>query len=170
MVRAGAFRNCLTQDVRCLLNHSANHILGRTKSGTLELREDDVGLRFFCSLPDTSYAADLVQAIKRGDVSQCSFGFIVGRDGQRWTDREGLPLLRELLSIETLVDVSPVTFPAYTGTSVDVRSLFPDGLPAEVRARRTGERLEGGIYRVPTLSDDLWRARAEMKNRLVMLQ
>lgn len=123
VIKPGAFARCIRdrQDVRCLFNHSPNHVLGRTASGTLELHEDSQGLFFKCSLPKTALASDLRESIARGDVSGCSFGFSVHEDNWPSGDR------RELLDIGTLYDVGPVTFPAYEGTNVAARSLGVHG-------------------------------------------
>lgn len=132
----GAFSDCLKSkpDVRALINHDANLVLGRTPK-TLRLDEDETGLRFDCDTPDTQPARDLLTSIERGDISQCSFGFYVRK--QKWSEEEdekGNPMLvRELHKVD-LFDVSAVTFPAYPQTSVDLRSLFPDGLPRALRA------------------------------------
>src|SRR3990167_4528362 len=123
IVRPGAFTRTLkTADVRALMNHDPNFVLGRNKAGTLELSQDDKGLRYIITPPDTSYANDLLVSIERGDVSQSSFGFRVVKD--RWTeDLANKTILRELLEVK-LFDVSPVTFPAYAQTEVHVRGLL----------------------------------------------
>lgn len=139
MIMPGAFKDCLAADdpppdVRCLFNHDASAILGRTVAKTLALAEDSTGLHFACDLPDTQTARDVLTSIDRGDISQCSFGFFVRK--QKWTeeiDEDGTEhLIRELHAVDVF-DVSPVTFPAYTGTTVDVRALWPDGQPAALR-------------------------------------
>lgn len=138
-IMPGAFRDCLATkpDVRALVNHDANLVLGRTTAKTLALDEDDTGLRFSCNLPDTQAARDLLTSIKRGDISQCSFGFYVRK--QKFAeedDGEGnSSLIRELHAVD-LFDVSAVTFPAYPQTSLDVRSLWPDGIPASLARMR----------------------------------
>jgi hypothetical protein len=138
----GAFSRCLNEgaDVRCLFNHDADMILGRTKSGTLRLSEHAQGLYFDCDLPDTQAGRDVRESVKRGDISQCSFGFTVR--GQNWLESG---TIRELVDVD-LYDVSPVTFAAYPQTSVSARqqiepsALWPDGIPAEVRNRESTGR------------------------------
>ena len=74
-IKKGAFkRACSKDDVRCLFNHSVNMILGRTTNKTLEVSEDDLGLKIHDTFPDTSYAKDVRTVIKRGDITQMSFG------------------------------------------------------------------------------------------------
>lgn len=126
IIRPGAFAKTIREaDVRALYNHDANLVLGRTKSGTLRLIEDEVGLRIEVDPPDTQYARDLMTSIGRGDVDQMSFGFRVIKDEWR-TDLK--PAERELIEV-ALYDVSPVTFPAYPATSVNVRELMPEEPP-----------------------------------------
>lgn len=117
-VAPGAFRRAIAEDdVRALFNHDPNFILGRNRSGTLTLKEDDVGLAIDILPPDTQQARDLMVSIERGDISQMSIGFRALK--QEW-DESGDVLKRKLLECE-LFDVSPVTFPAFTQTDVGLR-------------------------------------------------
>lgn len=119
-VRAGAFKKSIeSDDIRALFNHDPNYVLGRNKSGTLELREDEKGLFVRIYPPDTSWANDLSVSISRGDISQMSFGFVVLKDEWRTEDNVDI---RELFEVK-LFDVSPVTFPAYTQTDVGIRTV-----------------------------------------------
>ncbi len=128
-IRPGAFARVLKSkpDVRCLFNHDANNILGRTSAGTLALSEDSQGLKFSCELPDTQFANDLWKSISRGDVCGCSFAFTVRSD--TWPTAT----TREIVDIEKLYDVGPVTYPAYESTSVDARREL---VAAECRSAR----------------------------------
>ena len=112
------FVDVMEDDVRALKNHDSNYLLGRTKSGTLRIAYDEKGLMYDYDSPDSSYARDLLVSIDRGDLDQSSFGF--------WPDYEhmevstlpdGSTLIRQKRAVK-LYDVSPVTFPAYEGTSV----------------------------------------------------
>ena len=108
-----------TQDIRALWNHNSDFPLGRTKNDSLTLEKDEKGLRFTITPPDTSWGRDALESVKRGDVSGMSFGFFTNKD--RWTEETGKTPLRELLAID-LLEVSPVTFPAYPSTSASARS------------------------------------------------
>lgn len=121
MIAPGAFANAIqNSDVRGLWNHDSNIVLGRNKSGTLRLNEDDQGLGFEIDMPDTQLVRDMVMSpIDRGDVSQCSFGFRTITDSWRKQDGEWIRTLEEV----ELFDVSPVTYPAYTNTDVALRSM-----------------------------------------------
>lgn len=119
-VAAGTFRRAIAEDdVRALFNHDANIVLGRNRAGTLKLSEDDVGLAYEITPPDTQAARDLLVSIDRGDISQSSFGFRVRKE--EWDETQDPPL-RTILEVE-LFDVSPVTFAAYPTTDVALRSL-----------------------------------------------
>lgn len=118
-IAPGAFATAIGRDdVRALINHDDDLVLGRTKSGTLRLQEDASGLRVEIDPPDTSYANDLIVSMQRGDIDQMSFGFRAVK--QEW-DETGPILKRTILEVE-LFDVSPVTFPAYESTEIAVRS------------------------------------------------
>lgn len=128
-VAPGTFLSSLSGDVRALTNHDSTLVLGRTTAGTLKLREDATGLWGDVIInPNDSDAMNTYERVKRGDVSQCSFGFKITKedtevreDGSvHWTIRE----------VE-LYEVSVCTFPAYEATNVQARS---DQL-AEIRAR-----------------------------------
>ena len=120
-IAAGAFANVLENDVRALFNHESDIVLGRTKSGTLTLEEDETGLRVEITPPDTQAARDVMELLKRGDVDQMSFAFRVGKD--MWTKNEDETIERTITEIASLYDVSVVTYPAYPDTSAAVRSL-----------------------------------------------
>lgn len=118
-VAPGAFRETLGGDIRALINHDTRLVLGRTTSGTLELREDDKGLfgRIAVNRDDTD-AMNLYARVQRGDVSQCSFGFdILDEEYIERTDGGAMWIIRKV----RLHEVSVVTFPAYVETSVNAR-------------------------------------------------
>lgn len=107
-------------DTRALFNHDPSQLLGRTSAGTLRLSTDSDGLEFEVDLPDTSTGRDVRELVERGDITGASFGFIPGED--EWTRSADGRRLRTHVSIAELLDVSPVTFPAYDGTTVSLRA------------------------------------------------
>lgn len=121
MLMPGAFDRAMSEghDVRALVNHDPNQILGRTKSGTLKLSVDEKGLRAEITPPDTQIARDALTSIKRGDMDGMSFAFRTITDEWRMQDGEEI---RQLTDLE-LVDVSVVAFPAYAATSVSARAI-----------------------------------------------
>jgi len=121
-IAPGAFAAALAKgaDVRALLNHNPDVVLGRSKSGTLRLAEDGNGLAFDLDLPDTSAGRDLAVSVERRDIAEMSFGFSVQKGGDTWS-KVGDRWLRTLLSVD-LYDVSPVAFAAYPQTEVGLRA------------------------------------------------
>ena len=126
-IAPGAFQDCLEQDVRALVNHDPNLLIGRSKAGTLRMTEDGLGLRFECDLPDTQIGRDTATSIRRGDLDGCSFSFDTHEDS--W-DRSTTPPTRTLLKCSRLYDVGPVAFPAYPDTTAALRSLDRSIAPA----------------------------------------
>ena len=119
-VAPGAFDNTLSDDIRALVNHDTTLVLGRTSAHTLELRQDEHGLWGKVSInPKDGDAMNLYERVKRGDVSQCSFGFdIVNEDAEYRDDGSVHWTIKEV----KLWEVSAVTFPAYSETNVSARS------------------------------------------------
>lgn len=124
----GAFSRSLKSnpDVLALSEHDTKKgILGRTKSNTLSLLEDNIGLRFVCELPNTTLGNDIAESVSRGDLDGCSFGFIA--QDTCW-DKTDNGVVRSLLDVD-LLDVTVTASPAYPATSVQMRSkMFPDGV------------------------------------------
>lgn len=131
-VAPGAFSKTIQEaDVRHLLNHDANVVLGRNRAGTLRLSEDTTGLRYEVDLPKTQAARDLAESVRRGDITGSSFAFrVVGDDGDEWSMTEDEFPLRTVKQVQ-LYDTSTVTYPAYPSTqeadvAAAVRSLARD--------------------------------------------
>ena len=121
VVRRGAFTKTLQEgDPASVWNHDSNYVLGRKSAGTLRLSEDERGLRYEVDPPETTWAKDLLVSIERGDVRGMSFSFEAVHADMSLNDGEPLRELREV----KLYEVGPVTFPAYEGTEVQVRSAF----------------------------------------------
>ena len=131
VIAPGAFSEALSRgdDVVFLVNHD-DLPLGRTRSGTLQLSQDDKGLLMRAELdgsdPDV---ARLVPKMRRGDLDKMSFAFIPER--QEWDETGDTPL-RTIQSLR-LYDVSIVTTPAYEGTEIGLRSLEEHRAKQEAR-------------------------------------
>ena len=119
-IAPGAFAGALGGDVRALTNHDQTLVLGRTKAGTLELREDGHGLwgRITVNQEDSD-AMNLYRRIQRGDVDQCSFGFDIGEEDVEF--REDGSAHWTIKQVNPLYEVTVATFPAYEETSVSAR-------------------------------------------------
>ena len=83
-----AFSECDVTDVIMCFNHNVDSILARTTSGTLALSTDEEGLRFEFEAPATSLGNDMVELVRRGDISKCSFKFTVEEDEWRYADKQ----------------------------------------------------------------------------------
>lgn len=123
-----AFEQTLGDDVRALVNHDTTLVLGRTTTGTLQLMTDERGLWGRIRVnPNDQDAVNCYERVKRGDVSQCSFGFeILEQNEERLPDgRMQWTLLRV-----KLYEVSVCTFPAYEDTEVSARARDRDAIRA----------------------------------------
>lgn len=118
-IEPGAFERQTNGDIRALTNHDSTLVLGRTTAGTLELREDEKGLWGRVTINQNDRAAmDLYERVKRGDVSQCSFGFDILDQEVEYPETG--PTVWHIRKVK-LYEVSVVTFPAYEETSVEAR-------------------------------------------------
>lgn len=118
-IAPGAFDGTLGNDIRALINHDVNMVLGRNKAGTLALEADSYGLKGVIKINENDIdALNLYERVKRGDVNQCSFGFnILKEDTDYRDDGSVLWTIRQI----DLHEVSVCTFPAYEQTGVQAR-------------------------------------------------
>ncbi len=105
-------------ETRALWNHDANYPLARYP-GTLSMSVDEIGLRYEFPVPDTSYGRDIASNIRAGIVKGSSFSFTVPSGGDAWSVEDGRSV-RVISRIDSLLDVGPVTFPAYPDADVKV--------------------------------------------------
>lgn len=145
-VAPGAFAETLDGDIRALTNHDTTLVLGRTKIGTLTLREDARGLFGTIRINrDDVDAMNLYNRVRRGDVDQCSFGFEILEETVDYKDDGSVTFT--ILRVR-LFEVSVVTFPAYEDTAVVARTAQIEHerqrkleiKRAELRARLKGEK------------------------------
>ena len=129
-IRQGAFDKILrsSPDVVCTFNHNPDYVLGRTSAGTLRLSCDRRGLHYECDLPDTQFARELHQSVERRDIAGNSFQFSLSPDDADYTDEfdeenQSRCVLRSINNFSKLIDVSPVTHPAYAGTDLSARCV-----------------------------------------------
>lgn len=115
-IAPGAVTASLASDILALVDHDPGKVLGRTRSGTLRLVEDQRGLAFTIELPDTTAARDVLALVERGDAGGMSFGFSVPKGGDDWQGS------RRTLRRIALHEISVITsHPAYKGTTVEAR-------------------------------------------------
>lgn len=117
-------------ETRALWNHDPNFPLARYP-GTLTMSVDEVGLRYEFPVPDTTYGRDLAANIEAGIVRGSSFSFQIAPGGESWSIEEGRSI-RTVTKIDSLIDVGPVTFPAYPDADAKVAKRSYD---AFVRSR-----------------------------------
>lgn len=113
-------------DVICKLNHDDQKVLARSKygEGSLILEVDEKGLKYTFESPRTQYGNELLEYLRRGEITGSSFAFTIAEGGDEFSyqwpfDKDADPVLcREISKVDLLYDVSPVFYPAYKSTSV----------------------------------------------------
>lgn len=127
VIEQGAFDNALSKeyDIRCLFNHEAELILGRTKASTCNVFVNADGNLEYTWIPDYENPTHMsvVRSIMRGDITQSSFAFTIKEQNWSESTKYGSMGKRTITMIEDLYDVSPVTYPAYADTEADARSV-----------------------------------------------
>ena len=144
-IAPGAFSKSISGDIRALINHDTTLVLGRSKAGTLELREDAHGPWGKISInPNDGDAMNLYERVKRGDVDQCSIGFEIRSEE---TDiREDGSVHWTIKEVDPLYEVSCCTFPAYEETNIAARAAQRDDIhKRELQAwrERMKEKING---------------------------
>lgn len=165
-IAPGAFRKTIGEaDVRALVNHDPNYVLGRNRAGTLTMREDKHGLAVEIEPPDAQWARDLMVSMKRGDISQMSFGF----RPVKWVEDPSGRALDVTLQEVRLFDVSVVTFPAYPQTEAWARSamaslehyLLSEPVPSHSTEAPVTQESEPGDHSQSEPST--WQTRAQLR-------
>ena len=120
IIMPGAVQN-LNGDIRALYEHNPEHLLGKTGSGTLRLKEDPTGVQYEIDLPDTQKGKDVKELLSRKDISGASFRMFVQPGGDKWVRRAG-KLVREIYKM-MIDEISLVSTPVYPDTTAALRSL-----------------------------------------------
>lgn len=145
-IAPGAFTSSMSGDIRALINHDTTLVLGRTKAGTLTLRDDSHGLWGHVDInPKDVDAMNLYERVKRGDIDQCSIGFNIRSED---TDIREDGSIHWTLSDVELFEVSCCTFPAYQETNISARTAERDTImerKAEAWKESMKARLQHGI-------------------------
>lgn len=130
-----AFNECDMSDVIMQYDH-AGRVFARNKNGTLNLQIDEIGLKITADLGGTDIGRQLYQEIKGGYTDKMSFGFVVESDKQEYVSENGSEtVLRTILKIKKLYDVSAVSLPANDMTSISARN-FANGAIERKKAER----------------------------------
>lgn len=152
IIAPGAFDSVMNDDVRGLINHDPNLILGRTKSGTMRISVDATGLRYEIDMPSTSYANDIRESLSRGDITQSSFAFSI--DGDDWAVSESGETIRTIKKVSKLYDVSVVTYPAYPEAQAGIKRMMEFSATRQSCVNAEHELIERELYIIGLLSDD----------------
>lgn len=144
----GCFKKTIKDknEVRAFHNHNDSEVLGNTKSGTLELNDTNEGLEVVCELPNTSYANDLYEVIKRGDCRTMSFGmYVVKCEYEDKPNGETIRTIKEAALDEVSFGVA---YPAYpeTDSGAEERGL---------KNLKVSEMTENMKNRVLTLAEEI---------------
>ena len=159
-IETGAFDDVLDNDVRAYFNHDENLLLGRVSSGTLRISTDKRGLFYEVDLPNTTYANDLVELMKRGDVNQSSFAFLIEKD--RWEQRGGTTY-RIIEKVSRLLDVSPVSQPAYPDATSELKRDLETETKEEAKAASV-ENTESEVVETKAEDSDLYLYKSKILN------
>lgn len=136
-----------SSDVKALLYHNRERVLGRSNKGegSLTLELDDHGLKYRFMAPRTADGDTAVELVKRGDISGSSFAFTVAQGGSRMEEQADGTILRTITKISGLYDITLTPDPAYSDTSVAVREMQAQQEP-EPEATTTHEEPRANDY------------------------
>jgi hypothetical protein len=133
-----------TSDIVMLYNHDENSVpLARSKNGkgTLKINITDDGVDFRFKAKDTPLGNEVLEAVKNGDLENCSFAFAIDEDGERWEKLPNGEYRRTVTKIGLLRDFSIVPFPAFPATVVNTRGLDELKAKEELEKRLDEEKI-----------------------------
>lgn len=151
-IAKGAFSESVNGDVRALYNHNTDIVLGRTRAGTLELRDTERGLWGRIKInPKDSDAMNAYARVKRGDLTGCSFGFDIPDGGEETIYKDDGTVHFIINKVDPLWEVSPCVFPAYEATHISARG-------------KDLEKVKDEAKEIEKRRADAWRA--ELRSKL----
>ena len=115
-------------DIIANMDHRSDYMMARLRNGkgNIDLTIDEHGLKFRFECPETAKGEELLQHVKRGEITQCSFAFSLDysdKDAEKWTRNADGTQIREIWKIERLYDISLVQNPAYPSTECYARDV-----------------------------------------------
>jgi len=150
-IEPGAFDQAVREDdIFALFNHQEDMVLGRRKAGTLDLTIDQRGLNYVITPSNTTISSNLVEMIRRNEVTGSSFSFRPRHKGERWEQNgRDQPVIRTLTDV-MVRDVGPATFPAYKATETSLRSASDEAIRSFLARRdsQVEDELAGYFTRV----------------------
>lgn len=144
-------------------NHQRDKVIARTKSGTLQLSTDEIGLRFRATVPNTTLGNDIYELVSRGDLFENSFAFIVRKGDDEWTTDEQGNNIRTINRITKLYDVSVVVDGAYANTSVFARDEDETEEQEENSEEQVVEETEELVVEENNFKEELERMRRHLQ-------
>jgi len=142
-------------------NHENDRVLGRTKSGTLQLSTDDVGLHFRALVPNTTLGNDVYELVSRSDLFENSFAFIMNKGDDEWSKDEEGNNIRVIKKIAKLYDVSVVVDAAYSNTDIFARDEDKD--EEEVKSEEPKVEENSLDEEFKRLNDEIERMKMHLK-------
>ena len=137
----GAFVKTIEQDDQFMFYaHDNRNVLARRSNGTLKLFEDDIGLKFYATFPNTTLGRDTYELVRRKDVSGISIGFRDAKDvweGDRYTTTKERTVTKAILN-----EISIVTYPAYPSTEVGADNSIDSDIDKEQKKSKLLSDLE----------------------------
>jgi HK97 family phage prohead protease len=164
VILEGAFISCVERgdNIALLRDHEPGKLLARTRSATLKVEADSTGLHFSTtSLPDTELADETLELVKRGDLSGCSFAFMIGEGDDEYSRKVDPAtgktyVLRSIRNFSCVFDISLCTFPQYNSPSVSARVLQEARSFAERNGSIVSEAERMELWRRATLQKLAW--------------
>lgn len=122
VIRPEAVQGVPLDNILSMHNHRSERLLGNTRSGTMRVGVDKIGVWYEVDLPNSPTGQDVYESVKRGDTQGSSFQFDIKSDGDKWSMREG-KAFREVVKFNGVYEMGPVSEPAYPDTSIAARSM-----------------------------------------------
>lgn len=172
IIDRGALDNTDMRDVRLCLNHDTSYVYARSRNNnensTMQIGVDDMGMYFRAGLDvkNSPKAQDYYAAIQRRDIDKMSFMFIIGED--KWEGLDTDHPTRTITSIERIVEISAVTFPAYDGTSISAR--YKESLENDRQALESAKAVLESAKRSLDSDLELEKAKALAKTKNLILK